>query len=59
MCSLSIEALGAAQLSRSAATAAMQGVSNALGDRLDTGANDYTSTDQQQGAQLDRQVHPR
>jgi hypothetical protein len=59
VCSLSIEALAAAQLSRSDAAAAMQGVSNTLADRLDTGATNYTSTDQQQQGEVDQQVRPR
>jgi hypothetical protein len=58
VCSLSVEALAAAQLSRSAAAAAMQGVSNTLADRLDTGATDYTATDSRQQGMLDEQMPP-
>jgi hypothetical protein len=59
VCSASIEALVAAQLSRSAAAEAMQAVSDTLAERLDTGASNYTSTDGQQQGKLDGQVPPR
>ncbi|WP_083452695.1 ESX-1 secretion-associated protein [Mycolicibacterium goodii] len=59
VCSLSIAALGEAQLSRTAATKAMSLVSNDLAEKLDTAAADYTRTDQQQQDELASQVHPR
>lgn len=59
VCSLTTAALGAAQMSRTAAAQAIQTVSNDLAGKLDIAAADYTGTDQQEQANLDGQMPPR
>lgn len=59
VCAPTIAALAAAQQSRSAATQAMQNISNGLATKLDSAASEYQSTDQEQGANLDGQMRPR
>ncbi|MDV3125660.1 ESX-1 secretion-associated protein [Mycobacterium sp. 21AC1] len=59
VCSLSIAALGEAQMSRTAATKAMNSVSNELAGKLDTAAADYSRTDQQEQGKLTGQMPPR
>ncbi|MFN6544258.1 type VII secretion target [Mycolicibacterium nivoides] len=59
VCSVAIAALGEAQMSRTAATQAMNSFSNALADKLDKAAADYTRTDQQEEGNLSGQMHPR
>ncbi|WKG04389.1 type VII secretion target [Mycolicibacterium sp. HK-90] len=58
-CAVAIAALNAAQSSRTAATQAMNKLSNDLADKLVQGAADYRRTDQQGGSNLDGQMHPR
>ncbi|CRZ16400.1 type VII secretion target [Mycolicibacterium neworleansense] len=57
-CSVAIAALGAAQNSRTAATQAMNKLSNDLADKLDKGAADYKRTDHQEQGNLDGQMRP-
>lgn len=59
VCAPTIAAIGEAQMSRSAATQALNSMSNLLAKRLDTAAADYTGTDHQGGGSLDGQMHPR
>lgn len=59
VCSVATAALGEAQVSRTAATQAMNKVSNHLAEALDQGAADYRRTDHHEEGNLDGQVHPR
>ena len=58
-CSVATTALYAAQDSRTAATQAMNRVSNELAEALDIGAADYRRTDHSEEGNLSGQMHPR
>lgn len=58
VCSLTAAALGAAEWSRSTAAQAVQSVSNDLAGKLDSAADRYTRTDQQERGKLSEQMRP-
>ncbi|MGV0811356.1 ESX-1 secretion-associated protein [Mycolicibacterium boenickei] len=59
VCAPTIAAIGEAQMSRSAATEALNSKSNLLAKWLDHAASDYTGTDDSGKSNLDGQMHPR
>jgi hypothetical protein len=58
VCAATIAALGEAQMSRSAATKAMSGLSNQLAENLDNAASDYNNTDQSEEGNINGQMRP-
>lgn len=59
VCSPTATALKSAELSRREAAEKMHLISTDLSVKLNKAATDYTNTDQQQGGNLDGQMHPR
>ncbi|MEN3222247.1 ESX-1 secretion-associated protein [Mycolicibacterium porcinum] len=59
VCSPTAMALKSAELSRREAAEKMHEISTDLSVKLRTAATDYDKTDQQEGGNLDGQMHPR
>lgn len=58
-CAATAAAVGFAQTSRAAAATAVQGVSTALSEKLQTAATHYSSADHQESGNLGNQMHTR
>jgi hypothetical protein len=59
VCTATSTALKSAELARRSAAEKMQLISTDLGLKLNTAANDYTGTDQQEAGKLGKEMPPR